>query len=83
MCCGRSTKPTSRTPSLHSPTGGRTLEIAPRQVAWFEYRGATALTVVSPHTGATYRFASPGARVAVDPRDRAWVAFVPNLARLA
>jgi hypothetical protein len=48
-------------------------------VAEFEHNGASALTVVSPLTGKTYRFDGPGARVAVDPRDRSWVAFVPTL----
>jgi hypothetical protein len=48
----------------------------------FEYVGATALTVVSPVTRKTYRFEQPGARVEVDARDRSWVAFVPNLARV-
>jgi hypothetical protein len=48
----------------------------------FEYVGATALTVVSPVTRKTYRFERPGARVEVDVRDRSWVAFVPNLARV-
>jgi len=83
MCCGRSSKPTPRTPSVRNPPVARGPDAAPRASAWFEYRGSTALTVVSPHTGATYRFAAPGARVAVDPRDRAWVAFVPNLARVS
>ena len=45
----------------------------------FEYRGETALTIVSPVTRKTYRFDKPGARVPVDVRDRSWVAFVPNL----
>jgi hypothetical protein len=83
MCCGRTTKPTPRLPSFSNPPAGRTSDAGPRPTAWFEYRGATALTVVSPHTGATYRFAAPGARLAVDPRDRAWVTFVPNLARVS
>jgi hypothetical protein len=49
----------------------------------FEYIGGTALTLVSPVTGRTYRFAAPGARVATDPRDRSWISFAPNLARRA
>ena len=44
----------------------------------FEYAGATALTVVSPVTGKTYRFGSPGARIEVDSRDRPWVTLVPE-----
>ena len=47
----------------------------------FEYGGATALAVVSPMTGNTYRFTRPGARVLVDPRDAPWLSFVPKLKR--
>jgi len=47
----------------------------------FEYQGATAMTVVSPLTRRTYRFAHPGARIAVDPRDTPWLTFTPNLSR--
>ncbi len=83
MCCGRTTKPTPRIPSFRDPPAVRGSDAAPRPAPWFEYRGTTALTLVSPHTGATYRFPAPGARLAVDPRDRAWVAFVPNLARVS
>ena len=83
MCCGRSTTPTPRVPNFRNPPAARTPGAAPRLSAGFEYRGATALTVVSPQTGATYRFPAPGARVAVDPRDCAWLAFVPNLARVS
>ena len=49
----------------------------------FEYVGETALTVVSPLTRKTYRFEKTGARLAIDIRDRSWVAFVPNLVRVA
>jgi len=49
----------------------------------FEYVGDTALTVVSPITRKTYRFEKTGARLAIDIRDRSWVAFVPNLVRVA
>ncbi len=47
----------------------------------FEYLGATTMTVVSPLTRRTYRFAHPGARIAVDPRDTPWLTFTPHLAR--
>jgi hypothetical protein len=49
----------------------------------FEYVGQTALTVVSPISGRHYRFAAPGARLDADIRDRSWLAFVPNLKRVA
>jgi len=45
----------------------------------FEYVGRTALTVIGPASGLRYRFGCPGARLAVDPRDRAALAAVPQL----
>jgi hypothetical protein len=52
--------------------------------AWieFHYVGPTALTVVGPTTRYLYRFAAPGARVAVDPRDARSFDGVPNLRRV-
>jgi hypothetical protein len=49
----------------------------------FEYRGATALTVMGTRTGARYHFATPGARLAVDLADRAGLAQVPTLREVA
>ncbi|HKQ76131.1 MAG TPA: hypothetical protein VJ810_20725 [Blastocatellia bacterium] len=48
-------------------------------VVYFEYLGATGLTVLGPVTGNRYRFDRHGARVAVDLRDRLSMAAVPNL----
>ena len=45
----------------------------------FEYRGGNSLTVVGQGTGYQYRFVGYGARLSVDPRDRASVAIVPQL----
>jgi hypothetical protein len=45
----------------------------------FEYFGATGMTVVGPVTGRSYRFDRKGARVEVDPGDRARLFSVPNL----
>jgi len=45
----------------------------------FQYVGTTGLTVEGPITGKRYRFAAPGARVAVDGRDAPSVRGVPNL----
>jgi hypothetical protein len=45
----------------------------------FEYTGHTAMTAVGRITGRPYRFASPGARVIVDRRDRMSLEAVPNL----
>ena len=68
MCCGR---PRRSKPFLSAP---------PRvDGALFEYIGRTALTVAGPGSGATYRFAAPGARLKIDPRDHAAFARVPVL----
>lgn len=48
----------------------------------FEYLGSTAVTVKGPVTQQLYRFDGPRARVAVDARDAAAVAGVPNLRRV-
>jgi hypothetical protein len=96
MCCGKLRQPfASRLQATSAPrssaVGGGPpggAAVSPSGVAGnrsseaFEYAGSTALTVVSPVTGKTYRFGSTGARVQVDSRDRAWVAFVPNLQRV-
>lgn len=45
----------------------------------FEYTGKTGLTVIGPVSGKRYRFAIPGERVIVDPRDRPSLTRVPCL----
>ena len=73
MCCGNSRTPfrpgtpASPAPS-HVPSG-----------ATFENIGRTGLTVVGPVTGRRYHFAGTGARVTVDPRDRASVSTLSAL----
>ena len=47
--------------------------------AQFEYVGRSAVTAIGPVTGRRYNFTTPGARVAVDLRDRGGLAFVPSL----
>jgi hypothetical protein len=49
---------------------------------FFEYVGPTALTVIGPVTGKSYRFARHGARVEVDLKDRRSVAAVPTLRQI-
>jgi hypothetical protein len=51
---------------------------------WVEFRyvGPTAMTVFGPVTRHQYRFAGPGARVAVDPRDARAIDAVRNLRRV-
>ena len=89
MCCGRPSQPITTSAQRVAPAGAHQQSVAqspstaraalalPAPV--FEYVGATALTLVSPVTRKTYRFEQTGARVAVDVRDRSWVAFVPNV----
>lgn len=88
MCCGqsnqqmiRAARPTpvaaTATPNARPSTMTQTAQ--PR----FEYVGKTALTVVSPLSGRQYRFAQQGACLDVDVKDRSWLAFVPNLQRVA
>jgi hypothetical protein len=48
-------------------------------LAYFQYTGSTAVTVVGGATRATYRFAHSGAIVGVDPRDRRSLAAIPVL----
>jgi hypothetical protein len=48
----------------------------------FQYVGKTALAAIGLVSGRQYRFASPGAILQVDPRDRASLAVVPNLRQL-
>lgn len=52
--------------------------------AWIEFLcvGQRAITVIGPVSRHQYRFAGPGARVAVDPRDAPSVDGVPNLRRV-
>lgn len=45
----------------------------------FEYVGGRGVTVIGQGTGYQYRFVGRGARLSVDPRDRASLAAVPGL----
>ena len=75
-CCGQ-----NRAALLpQSPTTPSPLPTAPgRMRAVFEYVGRTSLRVSGPATGAMYVFTRPGARLAVDLRDRGALSRVPNL----
>ena len=79
-CCG------SGTPlwggSVPTPHRGASAPVAqPMRYshAFFEYVGATAMTVTGGGTGKTYRFDRPGVRLAVDPIDEPSLRSVPNL----
>ena len=54
---------------------------APRGVV-FEYVGTTSMLAEGPVTRERYYFSRPGARVSIDPRDRAGMLHVPNVREL-
>jgi len=76
-CCGQARQTYSST----TPVRQNTFNAAGRKPI-FEYVGATALTVVGPATGRTYRFPHGGARLEIDARDQASVAQVPSVRRI-
>ena len=87
MCCAKNrtivsqtgvASPASRAVQPSSAAAGRQLSY----VAYFEYTGKTALTVLGPVSGIRYRFPTPGARLAVDLRDRPRLASVPGLVQV-
>jgi hypothetical protein len=69
MCCGRTRHVAASYRAESSRRDGET----------FTYLGRTALTVTGPATGLVYRFAAPGTRVRVDPRDAVALRRVPVL----
>ena len=86
MCCGKNRTAVSQT---RVSSTGRTVLTSPAfatkqrsSSAYFEYIGKTAMTVIGPVSGTTYRFAATGGRVTVDLRDCAHLAAVPNLVRV-
>ena len=87
MCCGKNRTTVSQTrvtsPAIRPAQTRPARAARPRSNAvYFEYTGKTAMTVMGPVTGATYRFATPGSRAAVDFRDWKQVAAVPGLVRV-
>ena len=85
MCCGNQRQPVSAPAPQAVPREAGTAQPRPQPGpapgATFEYRGSTALTVVSPITARKYRFDHPGAKSVVDSRDIPWLTFVPHLRR--
>jgi hypothetical protein len=73
-CCGRN-RPVMTTPATAAPPKATSSSPA------FQYIGASGLTVQGPVTKRLYRFAGPGAIVAVDGRDASSLARVPQLRR--
>ena len=83
-CCGRRAIIfQTKSPAARSRIAAPAYVPARRSsVAYFEYTGKTALTVVGPITGVRYRFTEPGSRLAVDLRDRRSLLAVPNLVQV-
>jgi hypothetical protein len=82
MCCGAKSTPrplATRPVAFRAQAGSPSSAPAAPASVVFEYTGTTGLTVVSPVTGKRYRFDAPGAQLAVDPRDRNMLLYVPNL----
>jgi hypothetical protein len=74
-CCGKKRAQARRTPQTQrGPTPTEKSASQPRperdSTPYFQYIGNTGLTVMGPRTRKRYRFDSPGAVVAADPRDQ-------------
>ena len=81
MCCGRG-RLQPRTTNSIPPRSDRIYAAGPQRQpshVYFVYVGNTAMTVRGPVSGIEYRFASPGARVEVDARDRVLLASIRQL----
>lgn len=80
-CCGQKRQRFNRSIPGHRDELAEPLltSPAPKGTIYFEYIGATAMTVLGPITGRRYRFGWPYATVAVDRLDAASFATVPNL----
>lgn len=76
-CCGKSRMMAAQVTSdqIHAT--------AASEPHYFEYVGHTSLMARGPSTGRVYRFAGPGAVVAVDAYDSAAMAGVPGLRRIS
>ena len=83
-CCGRpfSGAMARPAPASASPQKPAVPPLRPLPRPVFQYVGRTALTVVGGATRTSYRFAAPGARLAVEPADAPSLMRVPQLRRL-
>lgn len=81
-CCGGNRRAGwAAQPSPEPATTAEPVRAPEPGVTNFEYTGRTALTMRGAITGRSYRFAQPGAVVAVDRRDAPSAAGVPHLRR--
>lgn len=72
MCCGKNRQVARNTTDQSRPVRPSPTPVAPTS-AVFQYRGHSEMVVIGPVSGRAYRFGGPGARVEVDPRDRAFL----------
>ena len=85
-CCGkarsqlRTTSPGTRPNPVSNATPVQVkTPAATGQAVYFKYVGTTGISVTGPASSRVYRFAPNGGAIAVDPRDAASLARVPNL----
>lgn len=84
-CCGRgTTTPAGAGSAGPSRKVGRQTSGDGRgeRTAYLRYTGPSYLTAIGPFTGRSYYFASPGAVLTVDPRDRRSLEAIPSLQRI-
>jgi hypothetical protein len=79
MCCGRNRRALRSFGAAPSHAGSGQSYGRLTAGVTFQYLGSSALTVVGPATGVSYRFSQPGSQVLVDPRDRHGLDRVPVL----
>jgi hypothetical protein len=84
-CCGDKRERIYPDPYAHARTSDGVPEGQSAYVpasSWFEYTGATAMTVKGAVTGQIYRFEGTGTKLEVDRRDAAYMAGVPRLRKV-
>ena len=84
MCCGKKRTEIAQMPEAKPIPKLEEQPVTPRPsesdvLIYFQYIGATGLTLLGPMSGKRYRFESPGALVTVDPRDKRALAGVSVL----
>lgn len=75
MCCGKKRAEESQTTQTNpAPKAEERILAQPQPesdpLVYFQYLGATGLTLIGPTSRKRYRFDSPGAVLVVDPRDK-------------
>lgn len=84
-CCGkarnqlRTTSPGTKPNPVSHATPVQVKTPTATAPVYFKYVGTTGISVTGPASSRVYRFAPNGSAIAVDPRDAASLARVPNL----